>query len=935
MAVLSNTGIRAGASAGGGTSDSTYRVKRSARFNDDDSAYLSWTPSSAGNRRTWTWSGWVKRGNLPGTSASQGLFSQDSNCYFRFSDDNGGDSFRFVENGNDNLVSNRKFRDPSAWYHVVVAVDSTQGTDTNRVKVYINNEQITSWATSDWPGLNHDFDINNAASHQIARCQTSAYFDGLMADIHFIDGQQLAATDFAQADETTGQWVPKKYTGTYGTNGFHLAMDPTKSNPFGDDSSGNGNDWTANNLIDNSGGNGVHWSGNLAASNGYQSGNPSTQAFDGNTGTRAGNDLSSGGGTLTYTGTINVGSSIEFLTGVNNTVTINGSINAGSASSDPEWVSYNSAVTVTSFVITAPNTSGYRADLFAVKVDGVILRNPWNLDLLTDTPGAPYDNSLNGGGNYCTYNPLHQDSGNNTGCTLSNGNLKAEKASGDWQVAVGTMRVSSGKWYWENTVEGNDNCMIGITKYTAFNGGTGSQAFYYSPDVYVYYPDGAPGSGKINGNTFGTYGSTASEGDIIATCLDMDNGDLSFYKNGTSLGDAYTDLSGSFAPIWGTSGTAGATKTDVNFGQRPFAYTPPEGYKALNVYNLTDPDEAVVPSDKAFDIKLYEGTGSDQAITGLKFKPDLVWIKVRTQEDNHLIADSVRTAGKQVYANLPDTEGSDTNRLKSFDSTGFTVGTTDDTNEDDENFASYVWNAGSAGGSTLNDASSTGIGSIDSTYRVNTGAGFSIVSFNSGGSGNQTIAHALNAVPKFIINKNLDSANNWTVYHAEGTGKDAYLVLSDYPAVADNDDIWGTADPTSTVFGFESGYNSDTDNDCIAYCWSEVAGYSKFSTYEGTNSSDGTFVWCGFRPRWLLIKGDVAGEDWCIIDADKETYNDGDDTIIQFVNDDDTEYESSAYQMDILSNGFKLRNTNARFNQSNTYIFAAFAESPFKYANAR
>ena len=238
---------------------SGYKVKRSARFNDGDSAYLNWQPSAAGNRRTWTWSGWVKRGTLPGTSANMGLFSQDSNCYFRFSDDNGGDSFRFVETGNDNLISERLFRDPSAFYHVVVAVDSTisdpagSPAGSDRVKVYINNERITDWQTSDWPGVNHDFDINNAASHQIARCQTSNYFDGLMADIHFIDGQQIAATAFAETDSTTGQWVPKEYTGTYGTNGFHLAMDPANG----------GTDYSSSTTVSSGGFNGSYPVSNL------------------------------------------------------------------------------------------------------------------------------------------------------------------------------------------------------------------------------------------------------------------------------------------------------------------------------------------------------------------------------------------------------------------------------------------------------------------------------------------------------------------------------------------------------------------------------------------------------------------------------------------------------------------------------------------------
>ena len=816
MAVLSNTGIRAGASAGGGSSDSTYRVKRSTRFNDGDSAYLNQT-FATGNRKTWTWSAWVKRSTF---GAVQSLMQITHGGYTRiwFADTDqlafdGQDSS--AQNGSD-VKTNRLFRDPSAWYHICVAMDTTQATDTNRLKMYVNGVQETSFDSPTWPTQNVDYMFNYAQAHNIGRnVAGSQYFDGYLADIHFIDGTAKAASDFGETNADTGQWVPKEYDGTYGTNGFHLSMDPDEASPFGDDSSGNGNDWTANNL--------------------------STTAGTGN-------------------------------------------------------------------------------------------------DLLTDTPGAPYDNDLNGGGNYCTYNPLHSDSGNNTCCTLSEGNLKAEKGSDDWQVAVGTMRVSSGKWYWENTVEGNDNCMIGITKYTAFNGGgNGSQAFYYSNDVWAYYPDGAPSSGKITGNNFASYGSTASDGDIIATCLDMDNGKLTFYLNGTSLNDAYTGLSGTFAPLWGTSGTAGATKTNVNFGQRPFEYTPPTGYKALNAYNTSEPDEAVVPSNKAFDSKLWTGDGGTKDIS-YEFNPDLFWAKRRTGNDSHHIYDRVR--GDDIYLqpdDVPD-EATDEDSC-AFGTNKVTLGDTR-LNPNSITFVGWAWDAGSS-----NDTSDN-TGSITPTaVRANSSTGFSIISYTGEGTSGDDMGHGLGVAPQFVIIKNRDQNDAWAVMHTEAGLSGDNIVNTSIPEykMLYLNEMNATANWTGDVVAPDGSAKltlgsgpmvNESGEKYIAYCWTEIPGYSKFGSYEGTNSDPGTFVWCGFRPRWLLIKGDVANEDWCIIDAEKESHNDG-TTIIQFVNGDDPEYENSAYEMDILSNGFKLRNTNARFNQSNTYLFAAFAESSFKYANAR
>jgi hypothetical protein len=242
--------IKALAAAAGNFGDK-YTINDSLRFNDNDSAYLSRTPSVAGNRKTFTWSGWVKRGNLSGVR--QGIFTKTNSAGIAFW------AIEFETNDTINVYdsntggskavfsTNAVFRDVSGWYHIVVAIDTTQATSTNRAKLYINGIEITSFTDVNYPPLNNDTVINLAEQHSIGSWQplTGAgyYFDGYMAEINFIDGQALTPDDFGQIDATTGEWSPIAYAGTYGTNGFYLPFDGNAN-----DSSGNGNNWTENNL---------------------------------------------------------------------------------------------------------------------------------------------------------------------------------------------------------------------------------------------------------------------------------------------------------------------------------------------------------------------------------------------------------------------------------------------------------------------------------------------------------------------------------------------------------------------------------------------------------------------------------------------------------------------------------------------------------------
>ena len=933
-----------GASSAGEVDTGPYRVKRSARFNDDDSSYLSWTPSSAGNRKTWTWSGWVKRGNITGTSASQGLFSQDSNCFFRFSDDNGGDSFRFVDSSNvdANLISERLFRDPSAWYHVVVAVDSTQGTDSNRIKVYINNEQITDWQTSVWPGLNHDFDINAASEHQIARCQTSTYFDGLMTDIHFIDGQQLTPGDFAEADETTGQWVPKRYTGSYGTNGFHLVMDPAESNPFGDDSSGNGNDWTANNMVADVGGTSF-WSGNLSLSAGtWGGGQGPGKAFNGVAGasTNMAQRGDAAGGTITWTFSGLSGSCRVWIGNDGGTVTDgNGTTRGNNVDNGGTWVTlsgdisdYNGSIVI--------SVSSDAPSLGAVEVGGVILRDPQDLDLLADVPGVPYDNDLNGGGNYPTMNPLMIH-----GLHLSNGNLTViNPETNSWENARSTMAVQPGeKCYCEVNIiaaeSSGSNAVVELGVTTDIPMDAPEDYLGQEDTSWIWQNNGGTALG--HNNSWSNYGGTTptyETGDVIGIAVDLNAGTLKYYKNGADQGTAFTSLP-TDTPVTFACALYNDSEVAWNFGQRSFAYSIPTNFNSLNTYTLTDP--TITDPSTGFDVKLWTGDGSSQDVS-YGFDPDLFWAKRRsTGSDSHHLYDRVR--GDDIYLQCDGngTEGTDADSCE-FGTNKVTIGD-NRLNPDTISFVGWAWDAGSSAAADNTD------GNITTSVKVDNSKGFSIVSYTGEGTSGDEIGHGLNAAPQFVIIKNRDNNNSWAVMHTgnglvgeniNGTSvPEQFMMYLDYNNLRSNwtGDVIAPNGSSKLTLGSGAMVNTD-DEKYIAYCWSEVAGYSRFASWKCLLGND--FIYTGFKPKFLIGKSSTKNGSWVMYDTERDPFNRDDDNntlIAELDVGEDGSFHTYQTSVDLLSNGFKIRHaTSAPLADSNeTYIFCAWAEHPFKYANAR
>jgi len=769
-----------------------YQVNRSVRLRSSASAYLGRTFITPTSQNIWTYSVWVKRGNLTAVN-NIGLSVTGQNNQFYFNNDN---TLNLFNNVTQVFTTTQVFRDPSAWYHIVLAFSG--GAASNKVRLYVNGSEVTSFTTDNRSSLTTT-NINTAIAHGIGLyLQTpSNYLDGYLAEINFVDGQQLTPSSFGFTD-SNGIWQPIKYTGTYGTNGFYLNFSDNSAATaaaIGKDYSGNGNNWTPNNI----------------------------------------------------------------------------SVTAG--------VTYDSMI---------------------------------------DSPTVSAASS-----NYPVINPL---SGSTQSVwAVSNANLTyALGSTTTWASARGNIIIpANGKWYWEVTPANTQNCLMGIC--------IDSVSFQTAPSqsgVIGYNNDGT----KSIGGTTTAYATAWAANDIIGFAYDATAGDLVVYKNNTSLGTLVSGATGNnnYFPCWfgGNNNAQGS----VNFGQRPFSYTPPTGYVALNTYNLpapTIPNGATVMAATT-----YTGTGATQSIANssnnaaaTSFKPDLVWIKGRNVVSNNVLIDSVRGAVLSV-SDLTDAEVSATPYFSSINSNGFTVtGTSAATNQSAETLIGWQWQAGQ-GTSVLN-----GEGSIFSTVSVNRTAGFSIVTYTGNNTSGSTVGHGLGATPSFVIIKSRSSATRWLVKAPSITGTNVLALNETTAAASGLNGYIGTLNSSAVQI---SGVNTNSDINAsgttyVAYCWSEVAGYSKFGSYTGNGSADGTFIHLGFRPRFILTKRTDAISQWFIIDSSRNTYNVADRLLYPNL----TNVDTASTSLDILSNGFKLRGTIDPNVSGGTYIYAAFAENPFNISRAR
>ena len=897
-------------------------VQHSLRFNRNQ-----WLASPAVTLSTYTASIWLKLGRMRNPSVSGGVTQ-----IIIGTAGTGGHGVGFSNNKlystHTGDESTEEFRDPSGWYHLVI--NSTGN-------LYINNVEIATGGGLHDPNneeivLGHVWPQNS---------QNSTYaFEGLLANYHFIDGQELTPTSFGRTNDD-GVWVPKDYTGTYGTNGARLIFDSSAG--IGNDTSGNNNDYSIGGTFDT--GDVVLYSSMLFSDNttsstasdinfnststSWSSNTPPT-GFNGNTG-----DFVQSSGTWIFRPTTpltNVTQVEVFCTNSspNQQLFLNSANVGGSYTHSQYNTIYSGAATTINNI--AGNFTGGGNGFSAIRINGstVLTDNTDNDVDFKDTPTS----------NYATLNALAAVPTTFTEANLKHGN----SGTSAWEQATPTIHLTSGKWYWEVLADGSASWGIGIADQRwdinandNFIGGLAGSVGY----------NGANGNKHVDG-TASSYGNTYTAGDIIGVALDLENNAVWFSKNGTwqnsatqseveagtTTNAAATGLTQEiYYPVCVNSGSGSNWKW--NLGQMNFIYTKPSGYNALQTNNLPEP--TIKNGKEYFETIIWDGNDvDDRAITTTEeFAPDLVWIKCRdANSTNHEVYDTIRGAGNRILPNLVNEQDSPTGNLKSFTTTGFTLGTSGNVNGTGNSYVAWCWKAGD----TFTPSQTGGLTNLSGTR--NTTAGFSIIRYR-GVSANATVGHGLNSTPEFIIFKDYSDTNqeNWNIYHSAFRPRAAQgetinfntSSAADYGAT-----LYNSTAPTSSVIHLGNNVDiNDSGEDVIAYCWHSVEGYSKFGQYEGNGTSDdGPFVYTGHAPQFLIIKAmDVSG-DWVMLDSIRTPNNPNDvafkgNSAIQ-------EAADSNYTVDFLSNGFKIRNNaDADLNQSNrTYIYMSWALHPFGGENA-
>ena len=908
-----------------------YEVERSLRFNNGDSPYLRRDPTSTSNRKTSTLSVWLKRtklstsnsvvifgSNKTGSSTAQVQLGFESNNTF---------TLRARQNGTTNGAgtSTAVFRDPSAWYHIVYVLDTTQATNTNRFKLYVNGEQQTI-SYSSYPAQNGDLNMNlSGCAMQFG----AVYYGGsnvsnrgafYLAEVNWIDGQAYDPSYFAETNALTGQWVPKQYTGSYGTNGFYLNFSDnsgTTATTLGKDSSGNGNNFTPNNFSVATG------AGNDSVidtpTNNFCTFNPLKKNIS--------TPVTYTEGNLQYNG----------VSGNNycrSSATI--SVSSGKWYVEFKMVSGYSATDPTLRIGIITSSAGHRDS----NNDGLYYENTNNaVSVNYGAGGAIYVSNTSQITGLTTYTNndvlgIALDLDNDKFFVSKNGTFFSN-GTGTQDPAAGTNPLYSGGVITSRKSEGFEISFQGYSD-KVVTADFGQQGFAYTPpagfkaictanfpDPTILLPNkhfdtklwtGNGGTQTIDELNFSPdwvwikSRSSAINHQLIDTVRGATlrlqsnttteektntNGLSAFTSDGYTLGDQ-NNVNGSGLSLvgwnWNAGDTDGKTYTVTvvsdsgnkyrfdGFGTSAVTLDLAEGGTYIFNYPSAHPLKFSTTSDGT------HGGGSEYT-TGV------------THNSSTQVTIVVAASAPQLY---------------------------------------YYCSIHSGMGGAINTNTTLGSsnfdGSIQSTVKVNATAGFSIIKYAGSGQP-RTIGHGLGVAPDVVITKSRDSADNWLVWHqnisTSNLGNYAIFLNSD-GGPDDASQNWYDTVPTSTVF---TRGNYSSGDDMIAYCFSGVEGYSKFGSYTGNGSTDGTFVFLGFRPALIIVKRtDDSSSDWYIFDNKRPAFN----VIDNYISPNLTNAEISFTSLDILSNGFKLRNTGNDLNgSSGTIIYLAFAESPFKNARAR
>ena len=796
-------------------------IERSLRFPHGESWEISRTPSAASS--TYTVSMWVKHCKFDDYKY---IFSSGgAGLAFNGTTTNNGNEL-YIYNGSDLLTATAHINDPSSWYHIVMKVSSTTA------YTYINGVLTHNGVAG--------FNISSSNTTKIGDYTTEHEFDGYIADVHFVNGQALDATAFAYTDRQTGIWRPKKYTGTFGTDGFHLEFkDNSSVSALGKDTSGNGNDLTATGFAVNVGKN-------------------DDSMFDTPT------------------------NNFPTLSQVDRTYTTGAVLYDGNL----RWY-YN----------YKPASKTVRATM-ALPSRGKIYME-WENEQLSNNPGRM-------GWGLVRYN--------------------SEKQNYDVQAYndVDYVSISYGGSIWVGTTN--------ITAPASFSAPT-----YYAGERSAMAIDCSTGDfwlGKVATNRATTW--YANDGGT--------DGDPAGGNNKTGTLPNFTTATEWIPFVGWHDGGAGSSTTfyaNINFGNHEFQGTVPTGFQKLCSNNIPSTTPIYNPKHH-FHTLTYTGNASNgHQITGLDFTPDFVWIKVRSTAGSHYLVDSVRGLGTGDSYRALYTEGAsveyagENDQLRSLNHGGFTLDDNTDNsfyiNRNSETYVAWCWKAGGTA-VTNND------GTIATQVSANQTAGFSVLTYTGTGA-DGTIGHGLGKVPAFVIIKNRDRAVEWIVkHHKLNSGKIVYLDIEpgEDGATGTNNGIIGDLDNASTISLSRTSNSGNYNNvnysgeKFVAYCWAEIPGYSKMGLYTANGGQgggpSGPFVYTGFKPAWILVKRRDATKGWGLIDTVRSASGNPTNNIL-FPDLNNQDYTSSGHEVDFLSNGFKVRNNNNRWNTNGgTYIYMAFAE---------
>ena len=676
--------------------------------------------------------------------------------------------------------------------------------------------------------------------------------------------------------------------------------------------------------------NGTAWNTFLSSADDTDN-SESFKLFDGNISTI----YSPGANTITFDvtsiGGITVGTalSVYYSSGVTSrdfSVNGGGTVNTGTGQ---KWVDLGFTGTLN----TLTGTNG--GQIGAISVDGEILRN--QLFVYGDAAATnfnPFNTDINKvrgqESGYATLNP-NFGVGRQDELTYSNGNLTVASGAtgGNDTTAVSTLPIR-GKIYCEFFLADDGvGAYVGVMKSdtSLTNNGIDTTA---SSDCWLIRGDnehkanGGGGSGSDYGD-----GAWAT-GDLIMMAVDIGTGSIWWGKNGiwyatgnpsTNSNAAYTNLPSTddLLVMCGDNYSSETPTIEVNFGQKPFKFPPPNGFQTLNQASIR-PVKVITRPDQFVGAILYSGSGSTQSISGLGFKPDLVWVRRRNGNGNHNIQDSVRGAEYYIQADDDMAQSNSGSRLSSFDDDGFTLTSDNGGNNSSGTYVGYCWKAGTSFTPTVTGGFSSPSASI------NTDAGFGIYKL-TGANSQSSFTTGLNQAADFILAKALGESYDWGVYHSSyqtSLPSAKYLELNE-SAVPSNkgSDMWEQAGTTIEVHSYaETGSNTDY----IYYVWHNVPGLQKFGKYEGNDNADGPFIELGFRPAIVWVKNIDANEPWVIYDNTRGPNNPNNKGL--YANSTAAENDASGRYKDFLSNGFKIRGDSGEQNDNNTYIYCAWAEAP-------